>query len=334
MGNEVTEERGLPSLGCPHARTGSPQTTPAATLGATHRWAGSPGRDVAAGPRALLQAGTPSTGSAAWGAQAPRLGVRSGWRAGQQQARHTRTVNGVIGVRESVLLRLLFCSMPRQTFEHTAPLPEGSARVSANMRSTRVLLVLALAVLATASQPQCDNARAQCEADCAAQSLVATSFLCRDTPFGSLQSCTCGQQEASQGNTQEVRKKAGKDRGHDAPGRAAPRDTASPGWATSRVARGVHLGSAAPPGRAGVGSSTCVFALAPMGPFHAARSLARCVQPSPGRFSFGRGTSPGTRPADALVPPVASPPTPGATGDGRPDRRRGLPGPLQLVPRG
>ena len=81
--------------------------------------------------------------------------------------------------------------------------------MSANMRSTRVLLVLALAVLATASQPQCDDARAQCEADCAAQSLVATSFLCRDTPFGSLQSCTCGQQEASQGNTQEVRKKAG-----------------------------------------------------------------------------------------------------------------------------
>jgi len=60
----------------------------------------------------------------------------------------------------------------------------------------RVVLLLALAVCAAAQQaPACDDARASCDADCAAQNLVATSFLCRDTPFGSIQSCSCGQPE-------------------------------------------------------------------------------------------------------------------------------------------
>jgi hypothetical protein len=63
----------------------------------------------------------------------------------------------------------------------------------------RAFLVVALAaVLASAQQPQCDDARAQCESSCAAQSLVVTSFLCRDTPFGSLQSCSCGASASTQ----------------------------------------------------------------------------------------------------------------------------------------
>ena len=94
------------------------------------------------------------------------------------------------------------------------------------MRSIRVFLVVALAaVLASAQQqPQCDDARAQCEADCSAQNMVATSFLCRDTPFGSLQSCSCGT------STQQVRKHElpEEDRGRPTLERAAPRNASSP----------------------------------------------------------------------------------------------------------
>ena len=66
------------------------------------------------------------------------------------------------------------------------------------MQVTRLLLVLTLVACCAAGQPSCEEARANCEADCAAKSLVATSYLCRETPFGTVQSCTCGQSDQVQ----------------------------------------------------------------------------------------------------------------------------------------
>jgi len=63
---------------------------------------------------------------------------------------------------------------------------------------TTLTLAAALAV-ASAQQPLCDYARAKCDSDCQAGGLVATAFLCRDTPFGTLQSCTCGPQVCFEG---------------------------------------------------------------------------------------------------------------------------------------
>jgi hypothetical protein len=54
----------------------------------------------------------------------------------------------------------------------------------------RSLLLLA-ALVAAAAQNGCEQARNDCAASCAGDSLDVAAFLCRETVFGLLTSCSC-----------------------------------------------------------------------------------------------------------------------------------------------
>ena len=58
------------------------------------------------------------------------------------------------------------------------------------------LLLLALCVAVAAQAPACEQARNDCAAQCAGDSLDVAGFLCRETVFGLLTSCSCAPPQA------------------------------------------------------------------------------------------------------------------------------------------
>ena len=59
------------------------------------------------------------------------------------------------------------------------------------MAAMRFAVLAALCLAVSAQAPACDQARNDCAASCGRDSLDVAAFLCRETVFGLLTSCSC-----------------------------------------------------------------------------------------------------------------------------------------------
>jgi hypothetical protein len=92
-------------------------------------------------------------------------------------------------VRDDVALRARRARRARVNLQRA--LPTLHARPAA-MKAALLLLAALVASASAQESAACDASRTQCEIACARDGLSVLKFLCRDSPFGLLQSCGCG----------------------------------------------------------------------------------------------------------------------------------------------